>query len=98
MCCRGVNSNYHIVVGRAKSVTGPYLDKAGNLMIDGGGTVLAIGDGKKWAALGHNSVYNINGKDFLFCHGYSIRDKGAAELIVTELKWDDAGWPRVEIK
>ncbi|MHA4811046.1 family 43 glycosylhydrolase [Flavitalea flava] len=98
MCCRGLNSNYHIVAGRSKSVTGPYLDRAGYSMLDGGGTEIAIGDGKKWAALGHNSVYNINGKDYLFAHGYSIPDRGASELIVTELKWDGNGWPIVELR
>ena len=66
-------------------------------MMDRGGTV-AIGDGKKWAALGHNSVYSIEGKDFLFAHGYSIPHGGASELIVTELKWDSEGWPIVELK
>lgn len=98
MCCRGVKSNYHIVVGRSKTVTGPYLDRAGFSMMDGGGTVVAIGDGKKWAALGHNSVYTIDGKDYMFAHGYSIPDKGTSELIVTELQWDSEGWPVVELK
>ena len=97
MCCRGVKSNYHIVVGRSKSVTGPYVDRAEFSMMDGGGTVIAIGDGKKWAALGHNSVYNIDGKEYLIAHGYSIPD-GISKLIVTELKWDSEGWPIVELK
>ncbi len=98
MCCRGVKSNYHIVVGRSKSVTGPYVDRAGFSMMDGGGTVVAIGDGKKWAALGHNSVYKIDGKEYLFAHGYSIADNGISQLIVTELKWDSEEWPIVELK
>lgn len=98
MCCRGLNSNYHVVVGRSKSVTGPYLDKAGFSMMDGNGTDFAIGDGKKWAALGHNSVYNVDGKDLFVAHGYSIPDNGASKLIVTEFKWDANGWPVIEIK
>jgi arabinan endo-1,5-alpha-L-arabinosidase len=97
MCCRGVKSNYHIVVGRSKSVTGPYVDRAEFSMMDGGGTVIAIGDGIKWAALGHNSVYNLDGKDYLVAHGYSIPD-GISKLIVTELKWDSEGWPIVDLK
>ena len=28
-CCRGVNSTYNVVVGRARQITGPYLDKDG---------------------------------------------------------------------
>jgi arabinan endo-1,5-alpha-L-arabinosidase len=98
MCCRGLKSNYHIMVGRSKEVTGPYLDRAGFSMLDGGGTPFAIGDGKKWAALGHNSVYNVDGKDILFAHGYSIPHDGASELIVSEIKWDSEGWPMFELK
>ena len=98
MCCRGVNSNYHVVVGRSKSITGPYVDKAGYDMIDGNGTDIAIGDGVKYAALGHNSVYKIDGKEYFVAHGYSIPDAGASKLIITELKWDKNGWPLIEIK
>ena len=98
MCCRGINSDYNIVVGRSKSITGPYHDKAGYSMLDGGGSVIAIGDGKKWAALGHNSVYNLDGKDYLLAHGYSIPDNGVPKLIVTKLEWNSDGWPIVDLK
>ena len=98
MCCRGLNSDYNIVVGRSKSITGPYLDKAGYSMLDGGGSVIAIGDGKKWAALGHNSVYNLDGEDYLFAHGYSVADNGVPKLIVTKLEWNSNGWPIVDLK
>ena len=97
MCCRGTKSDYKIAVGRSKSITGPYLDKVGFPMLGGGGTVVAIGDGKKWAALGHNSVYSMDGKDFLFAHGYSINDNGDSKLIVVELKWDENGWPVIDL-
>ena len=67
-------------------------------MMDGNGTDFAIGDGKKWAALGHNSVYTIGGKELFVAHGYSIADKGDSKLIVTELKWDENGWPVIELR
>jgi len=97
MCCHGIDSDYKIAVGRSESITGPYLDRMGHSMLTGGGTVIAIGDGKQWAALGHNSVYNIDGKDYLFAHGYSIPDEGKSKLIVTELEWDKHGWPIVTL-
>jgi hypothetical protein len=31
-CCRGISSTYHIQVGRSTSITGPYLDAAGNAL------------------------------------------------------------------
>jgi arabinan endo-1,5-alpha-L-arabinosidase len=66
-------------------------------MLDGGGTVVAIGDGKRWAAVGHNSVYSINGKDLLFAHAYSIPHDGSSELVISELEWDSEGWPIVNL-
>ena len=39
-CCRGVNSTYNVVVGRSRKVTGPYLDKDGKSMTEGGGTLV----------------------------------------------------------
>ena len=36
-CCDGVNSTYNIVVGRSRSVEGPYVDNVGRDMFHGGG-------------------------------------------------------------
>ena len=43
-CCRGADSGYNIRVGRARKVTGPFLDQEGIDMIQGGGK-LFIGSG-----------------------------------------------------
>lgn len=37
-CCMGAGSTYEIVVGRSHSITGPYRDESGKLMMEGGGT------------------------------------------------------------
>ena len=42
-CCRGVNSDYRVVVGRSASVTGPYVDRGGVADARGGGTELLRG-------------------------------------------------------
>ncbi len=34
-CCQGVNSMYKIIYGRSRSITGPYLDKAGKGLLSG---------------------------------------------------------------
>ena len=39
-CCDGVNSTYNIVVGRSRSVTGPYIDNVGRSMLEGGGRMV----------------------------------------------------------
>lgn len=97
MCCRGTKSDYKLAVGRSKSIKGPYLNEVGFDMIDGNSTVIAIGDGKKFAALGHNSVYKVDGKELMFAHGYSIPDNGDSKLIVVELEWDENGWPVIDL-
>src|ERR1019366_3739960 len=38
-CCKGKNSEYNIRVGRSKAVIGPYLDKHGEVMAKGGGSL-----------------------------------------------------------
>lgn len=38
-CCKGKNSEYNIRVGRAKDVLGPYVDKHGRTMAEGGGSL-----------------------------------------------------------
>ena len=35
LCCRGQKSTYRTMVGRSRSVTGPYVDKAGKPMEEG---------------------------------------------------------------
>ena len=91
-CCQGVNSSYKILVGRAKDVRGPYLDKDGKRLSRGGGTLLAKGDGVDWAALGHCAAYTFDGKDYLAFHAYDLKDKGKSKLRIQEMVWED-GWP-----
>lgn len=93
-CCRGENSTYKVVVGRSKTVQGPYLDAAGKDLNQGGGT-LAIEGNKNWAGVGHNSAYTFNGKDYLVFHAYEIAQKGAPKLKIKEISWKD-GWPLVQ--
>ncbi|WP_308015627.1 arabinan endo-1,5-alpha-L-arabinosidase [Streptomyces huiliensis] len=38
-CCKGVNSNYSIHVGRSAAPDGPYVDQAGRAMVGDGGTL-----------------------------------------------------------
>jgi arabinan endo-1,5-alpha-L-arabinosidase len=97
LCCQGPKSTYEVVVGRARQVTGPYLDRQGKDMAQGGGSLLIDGD-KDWKALGHNSAYTFDGKDWLVLHAYETADKYKQKLKVMEMKWDKDGWPTVERK
>lgn len=91
-CCRAEESTYKIVVGRSKDVTGPYLDKQGKSLFNGGGTVLLEGN-DNWYGLGHNSVYSFGQKDYMFFHAYDAHDKGKPKLRILSLDWDAEKWP-----
>ena len=95
-CCRGSKSNYRVAVGRSKQVDGPYLDREGKDMCDGGGTLFIEGDKKEFEAAGHSAAYHLNGKDIFICHGYSIAHKGASILIQKDIRWTADGWPTLE--
>ena len=45
-CCSGSDSGYHIVVGRSKRPTGPFIDKMGIDMIQGGGKLFLGSEGR----------------------------------------------------
>ena len=94
-CCRGPQSTYKMVVGRSKTLTGPYLDKAGQDLAQGGGSLLLQGD-KNWYGLGHNAVAEFDGTDYLIFHAYDAADKGRSKLRIEPLSWDAAGWPVVK--
>ena len=94
-CCRGPQSTYKMVVGRSKSVTGPYVDRIGVPLEQGGGTLVLQGD-KDWFGVGHNSVYTFDNADYLVFHGYDGADRGHAKLRIEPLAWDAAGWPAVK--
>lgn len=94
-CCRGENSTYKVVVGKSQDVQGPYLDKEGNAMHEGGGSLVIEGN-ENWAGVGHNSAYTFDGKDYLVFHAYDIKDEGHAKLKIAEIKWDKNGWPVVD--
>ena len=95
-CCRGANSDYKVAVGRSRNVTGPFLDKDGKNMFDGGGTIFLQGN-DKWAGVGHSAHYTFDGKDYVICHGYDKTQNGRSLLIIREVKWDAEGWPSAEL-
>jgi arabinan endo-1,5-alpha-L-arabinosidase len=94
-CCRGVDSNYKIMIGRSRQLTGPYLDKDGHSLNQGWGTLLLKGN-QRWPGVGHNSAYSIDGKDYLVFHAYDARDDGKSKLKILEMSWDVAGWPQLD--
>jgi arabinan endo-1,5-alpha-L-arabinosidase len=94
LCCRGADSTYKIMVGRAGSITGPYADRAGVLMSQGGGTLVLQGKDRARGP-GGQSVYLDGGTYRLVHHYYDAFDLGIPKLAIDDLAWDADGWPSV---
>ena len=93
-CCRGVQSDYRVMVGRSRSVTGPYRDRVGTPMLAGGGTEVLRGY-NEFAGTGGADVYSHGGRDYLVNHYYDATDNGVPKLNVRPLRWR-GGWPSVK--
>lgn len=94
-CCKGLESTYKTIVGRSKDIRGPYLDKDEKPMYAGGGELIA-GETDKYAGIGHNSVYDFDGKTLFVAHGYDKEDNGRSKLVIKEINWDEEGWPSIK--
>ena len=92
-CCRGADSGYNIRVGRARSVSGPFLDHLGIDMIKGGGK-LFLGSGGRVVGPGHFGLLDLgDGVQKFSCHYEADLDRGGASVIdIRPLLWKD-GWP-----
>ena len=92
-CCRGADSGYNIRVGRAKKVTGPFLDNMGIDMIQGGGK-LFVGSGGRVVGPGHFGLLDLgDGVQKFSLHYEADLDRGGASVLdIRPLLWKD-GWP-----
>jgi len=91
-CCRGRESTYKIMVGRARDITGPYRDKEGVPMMEGGATLVLEG-AEAWRGPGHQAVLFDSDADLLVFHAYDAAT-GRPTLQISTMVWEE-GWPRV---
>ena len=92
-CCAGANSTYNIRMGRARKVTGPYLDNMGVDMLRGGGK-LFLGSGGRVIGPGHFGLLDLgDGVQKFSCHYEADLDRGGISVLdIRPLLWRD-GWP-----
>lgn len=89
LCCKGASSTYKIIFGRSTNVTGPYVDKSGTDLMNGGGTIFDAGNAR-WKGPGGQSLM---GTQAIAHHAYDASNNGAATLMIKNLYWDSEGWP-----
>jgi arabinan endo-1,5-alpha-L-arabinosidase len=92
-CCRGAESTYNIRVGRAEAITGPYVDRDGTPMTEGGGTLVLEATTPEWRGPGHNGFLRDGTQDYLAFHAYPAQGRGS-RLFISTVVWEN-GWPRV---
>ena len=91
-CCRGIASDYRILVGRSKQVTGPYLDRDSRPMRDGGGTLVLASYGAIRGP-GSCAIVHFADHDFLVHHQYDADHAGTPTLQIRRISWSADGWP-----
>jgi Glycosyl hydrolases family 43/Ricin-type beta-trefoil lectin domain len=95
-CCRGDDSTYKISIGRSESIDGPYVDKNGVPLTEGGGSTIldsrvarpGVTPGGLWRAPGGPDVFVEDGTYYLVYHAY-LPD---STLGIRPMDWHD-GWP-----
>lgn len=97
LCCPGEGRtvdqlSYRVAVGRSENIMGPYIDRDGKPLLEGGGSLIVEGDKVQWAAAGHSDVLVDGDKIYHTYHAYRQRD-GQAQLRIAELWFDEQGWP-----
>ena len=95
LCCRGTKSTYRTMVGRSRKVTGPYVDRGGVPMLQGGGTQLLTAT-PRWLGPGGASVLMQPGdNDIIVFHAYDAHT-GRPALQISTLTWKH-GWPQAAV-
>ena len=92
LCCRGPKSTYKVMAGRSEKICGPYIDRNGRAMLEGGGTPVITGN-ERYPGVGHCAVFRTGEQDLLFFHAYDKQYNYQAHLLVRPLVWSEDGWP-----
>ena len=94
-CCRRAASTYYTVVGRSKHPDGPYLDREGKSMMQGGGSIVLHADldrSKRFVGPGHIAILR-EPRDYIVYHAYDTQASGVPTLRIQPLGWTGDGWP-----
>src|SRR5271166_1521181 len=94
-CCKGIASTYNIRVGRADRIEGPYRDRDGGDMAEGGGSLVLATTGRFIGPGGQEAVKTSHG-EMLAYHYYDGADGGASKLQFSPIYWTADGWPGLD--
>lgn len=96
-CCEGKNSTYTTVVGRSKSLFGPYVDKQGGKMLDNRHEVV-LHKSDRFVGTGHNAILleDDEKNTWMLYHAFELENLDAQrQVLLDRVLWDEDGWPYV---
>ena len=96
-CCSGANSTYQTVIARSSKLFGPYLNKAGETLLNNKHEVLIKGN-DFWAGTGHNAelIEDNDGTTWIPYHAYKKSAPGVGRMVLLDrVDWKN-GWPVVK--
>ncbi len=97
-CCKGKDSQYNIRVGRSTTITGPYLDRHGDALASGGGSLFLaahdhrIGPGHFGRLLDYDTPADGQERFSIHYEADLTRDNRST-LDIRPLLWSTDGWP-----
>lgn len=91
-CCQGSNSTYNVRIGRSENLSGPYVDRDGVPLLEGGGTLI-LSEYGQWKGTGHNGMLIEENDYYIVYHAYDSNQNGIPKLRIELLGWDADGWP-----
>jgi arabinan endo-1,5-alpha-L-arabinosidase len=94
LCCRGTLSTYRTMIGRSRKVTGPYVDREGKELLQGGGSELLTAN-TRWLGPGGESVLQRPEGDIIVFHAYDATT-GKPALQISTIAWKN-GWPKAAL-
>ena len=92
-CCKGVDSTYRTMVGRASAITGPYTDVNGKAMLQGNALQLLAKDGR-YIGPGGGTAFRDGDQYFYAYHYYDGQMNGASQLMLRPIGWKN-DWPEL---
>lgn len=95
VCCKMGNelsaNTYKTAMGRADAITGPYVDRSGKALTNGGGTILLQRYGRYYGPGGGEAFKDLNRLRFVH-HYYDSTRSGAPTLHIRDLVFTDDNW------
>lgn len=88
-------TTYNTRMGRATSVTGPYLDRSGKNLMNGGGTLMLSRYYRYYGPGGGSAFWDINRPRFVNHYYDTLRAGNPPTLQIRDLVFSDDGWPEM---